>query len=92
LELSHLSQPLVVLGISEMRSLTNYLSGAGFKPWLSWSRPPESPGLQTCPPVFKKDIFVCFRELYREFPCDISMDICVITWIVSSPPFFSFLP
>jgi hypothetical protein len=31
-------------------------------------------------------------SLYRGFPCDISMYICIITQIISSPPFFFFLP
>jgi hypothetical protein len=30
--------------------------------------------------------------LYRVFHCDISMYICIVTWIGSSPLFFSFLP
>jgi hypothetical protein len=32
----------------------------------------------------KKEIFVCLRWLYREFPCVMSMCICNITWIGSS--------
>jgi hypothetical protein len=38
----------------------------------------------------KKEIFVCIRKLYREFNCDISMYICIITWIGSSyfSPFY----
>jgi hypothetical protein len=40
----------------------------------------------------KKGIFVCIRQLYREFPNDISMYICIITWIGSSLLLFSFLP
>jgi hypothetical protein len=40
----------------------------------------------------KNSIYVCVRELHREFPCDIPMHICVITWIASSTLFFSFLP
>jgi hypothetical protein len=38
----------------------------------------------------KKGIVVCFGQLYREFPCDISTYICVISQVGSSP-FFSFL-
>jgi hypothetical protein len=40
----------------------------------------------------QKDIFVWLRYLYREFHYDISMCICIVSWIGSSPPFFSFLP
>jgi hypothetical protein len=36
-------------------------------------------------------LFVCLRELYREFPCDMSMYICIVTQIGSCPLFFSFL-
>jgi hypothetical protein len=43
-----------------------------------WYQPPRQDLF--CPPVlqFKKnDIFVCLRQLYREFLCDISMYICI---------------
>jgi hypothetical protein len=38
----------------------------------------------------QNDIFVCSKELYREFPCDISMYICIITQTGSFPlsPFY----
>jgi hypothetical protein len=49
--------------------------------------------LPTCSLFLKeKYIFICLRWLYREFHCDISMYICIITWIGSSPLFFPFLP
>jgi hypothetical protein len=44
------------------------------------------PTPQTGPVLFsdfvnekKNDIFVCLRQIYREFPCDIFMYICIIT-------------
>jgi hypothetical protein len=40
----------------------------------------------------KNDIFICLRQLYREFPCDISMYICITTQIGSPTLFFFFLP
>jgi hypothetical protein len=40
----------------------------------------------------KKDIFVHIRQLYRDCLCGISMYICIIIQIGSSPSFFSFLP
>jgi hypothetical protein len=40
----------------------------------------------------KKDIFVCLWELYREFHCDISMYMCIITRIRSSLLVFFILP
>jgi hypothetical protein len=40
----------------------------------------------------KKDIFVCLRQLHGEFPCGISMYLCIITGSGSFPLFFSFLP
>jgi hypothetical protein len=39
----------------------------------------------------KPDIFDCLRLLSKEFPHDIFMCICIIIWIVSSAPFFSFI-
>jgi hypothetical protein len=39
----------------------------------------------------KDDIFISLKYLYREFPCDISIFLCVITQTGSFPLFFSFL-
>jgi hypothetical protein len=59
----------------------------------------QSPGQDLfCPPVLrfcerKKNVtFVCVRQLYRKFPYDTFMYICIITQISSSPLFFFFLP
>jgi hypothetical protein len=38
----------------------------------------------------KNDIFVCLRQLHREYPCDISVYVCIIKWIGSSSLFFLF--
>jgi hypothetical protein len=46
------------------------------------------PDLPSCFPFLKKGIL--FKKLYKKFHCDISMYICIIIWIVSSPLFFSF--
>jgi hypothetical protein len=40
--------------------------------------------------VKEKKWHFCLRNLYREFPCDISIHICIRTWIGSSPIFFPF--
>jgi hypothetical protein len=38
--------------------------------------------LPPCSPIFEKkeknDIFICLRWLHKEFPCDISMYICIV--------------
>jgi hypothetical protein len=40
----------------------------------------------------RKDSFLCLRYLYREFHYDISMNICIVSWMGLFTPFFSFLP
>jgi hypothetical protein len=40
----------------------------------------------------KKWYFVSLRYLHREFPCDISTYVCIITQVGSCPLFFFFLP
>jgi hypothetical protein len=40
----------------------------------------------------KNDVFICLRWLCRKFPCDMSVYVCLITWIGSYPLFFLFLP
>jgi hypothetical protein len=82
-----------------------YIVFAPYSPSYTLSpHPPHSHWYQSlrqdlfCPPILFSDfvkenngIFVCLRELYREFSCDISMCICMRTQIGPSPLFFSFL-
>jgi hypothetical protein len=60
-----------------------------------WYQPPPN---RTCLAVLFSNFVTgkkwhfCLRKLHREFPCDITMYKCIITWIGSSLLFFSFLP
>jgi hypothetical protein len=40
----------------------------------------------------EEDILGWLRQLYKEFPCDISLFICIITQFASSLLSFFFLP
>jgi hypothetical protein len=60
---------------------------------ISYWYSPLRKGLFYLPVLFlekKKDISIYLRWLYREFHCDISVYICIITWISSSLYFSPF--
>jgi hypothetical protein len=63
-----------------------------YLPPSHWCQPPDRTCFTFLFSVLKKHAFVCLYLLYKEFHCGISMYVCVITRIGSSPPFFSFLP
>jgi hypothetical protein len=46
--------------------------------------PQIEPVLPSCLPFLKKDIFVHLRYLYREFHYDISITICIVSWMSST--------
>jgi hypothetical protein len=63
-----------------------------YPPPSNWYQPQTGPVLPSCPPCSwgKKRHFVCSRDLYKEFHCDISKYICIVSELVHLPQFSPF--